>query len=129
MRSYLFVSIAVVGCCVCSVGGYAVGAYMQFLHTFAAKQDIFVRDITTARGLAKSEDSDLLDWVRADAPLQYQFLTGFEAIRSASLPIKLVAVTRMTWGAKPSEALRSPDRWQKMMRDCECGLVLPDSKL
>src|SRR5438034_9772967 len=117
MRSYFLVLLALVSCCAFAIGGYAVGAYMQFLHAFAAKQDTFVRDILTARVAVKNQDSELLEWMRRDAPLQYQFLTDFETIRNASLPVRLGAVTRMTWSqwSITSEAIRSSDRWQKMM--------------
>lgn len=64
MKRYLCVSLALVSCCAFAIGGYAVGAYMQFLHTFVATQDTFVRDIVTAQGLTKSQGAELLEWMR-----------------------------------------------------------------
>lgn len=130
MKRYILVLLAVAGCCICAIGGYAAGAYMQFLYTFEAKQDTFVRDILTAQALTKNRNSEVLEWVRMDAPLQYQFLTDFEAIRNAPLPTKLTAVARMTWinRAWPSANIRSSDRWRKMMRNCNCGIAFSDPK-
>jgi hypothetical protein len=108
-----------------AIGGFAVGAYMQFLHTVSATQDILVRDIAIARALTRNEGPQLLEWMRADAPLQYDFLTDFEEIRTAPLPMRLTTVAQMTWNLRwmTRDALRPADRLQDMMRKCECGLV------
>ncbi len=130
MRSYLSVLLTLACCCAFAIGGYAVGAYMQFVHTFAATQDTFARDIITAQGLVRNQESDLLEWLRRDAPLQYQFLTDFERIRNEPLPVRLSTVTRMTWSqwSMTTDGIRSSDHWRHMMRDCECGLAAPDAK-
>ena len=127
MKPVLWVLIAIVSCGTFAVGGYAAGAYMQFLRTFALKQDTFARDIITAQGLARNRDSELLEWMRNDIPLQYQFLTDYEAMRNASLPVRLSMVARMTWRTRSTgdEGIRSAERWRKMIRECECGLSAP----
>jgi hypothetical protein len=130
MKSYSQLSIALASCCACALGGYATGAYLQFLHSFAATQDAFARDIVIAQGLVRNQDSELLEWVRKDAQLQYQYLANYETVRNASFPVRLTAVARMTWtrSSLASEALRSSDRWQQMMLDCACGLAKPGVK-
>jgi hypothetical protein len=128
MKSYFLALLALVCCFAFAIGGYAVGAYMQFAHTFAATQGIFARDLITAEGLVKHQESELLESMRTDAPLQYQFLTDFEAIRNAPLPVRLSTVAQMTWSnwSMASGGIRSSDRWRQMMRRCECGLSVPD---
>ena len=128
MRRYLLPSLALATCCAFAIGGYAVGAYMQFLQTFAATQDTFARDIITAQGLTKNESSGLLEWMRTDIPLQYQYLVMFEATRNSSLPVSLSSVARMTWSQRSmaSYALRSSDQWRQMMQKCACGLASTD---
>ena len=125
MRPYLWAFVACLGCCVFAVGGFAVGAYMQFLHTVTATQDIFARDIAVAGFLKRNEASQLLEWMNADAPLQYDFLTDFEKIRTAPLPMRLTTVAQMTWNLRwmTRDALRPSDRLRDMMRKCECGLA------
>ena len=130
MKRYLIVLLALVSCCAFAIAGYAVGAYMQFLYTFSAKQDALVRDIATARGLTNNQVSETLEWVRKDAPLQYEFLSDYEKIRNASLPVKLSSVARMTWTLRawPSEGIRTSERWRQMMSNCQCGLAPIDLK-
>jgi hypothetical protein len=118
---------AVTACIVCAVGGFAVGAYIQFLHTVLATQDSFARDVITAKSLARNQSSDLVKWMMADAPLQYRYLTEFDKVRSQPFPLRLAAVARMTWTLRSirPEEFRSPEQLQNMMRDCACGLTRP----
>ena len=127
MKSYICVLVAVMGCATCAVGGFAVGAYIGFLHTVLGTQDTFARDIITAKSLARNQSPDLLKWMMVDAPLQYQFLTEFDKARSQPLPLRLTAAARMTWTFRsiPPKEFRSPQQLQKMMRDCGCGLAPP----
>jgi hypothetical protein len=130
MRRYLWAFVACLGCCVFAIGGFAVGAYMQFLQTVTATQAIFAQDIAIAQFLTRDEGSQLLEWMRADARLQYGFLTEFERARTAPLPVRLTTVAQMTWNLRwmTRDALRSSDRLQAMMRECECGLSPPGTQ-
>jgi hypothetical protein len=124
MRPYLWGFIACLGCCVFAISGFAVGAYMQFLHTVTAEQAIFAQDIATAQFLTRDEGSQLLEWIRNDVRLQYTFLTDFESIRTAPVPVRLTEVAKMTWNLRwmTRDAIRSSERLREMMRKCECGL-------
>ena len=124
MRPYVWTLLAVIGCCLFAMGGFAVGAYMQFLHTVAGTQDIFVRDITTAKSIARNECPNLMEWVKLDVPVQYVSLTEYEKLQTEPLPVRLTKIALMTWSLRsmPLNVIRSSDRWQRMMRDCDCGL-------
>jgi hypothetical protein len=130
MRSYSWLLLTLACCCAFALGGYAVGAYMQFVHTITATQDIFARDVITAQGLVTNQQSKLLEWLRTDAPLQYRYLTEFERIRNEPLPIRLSTVTRITWSqwSLTTNGLRSSERLRQMMDACKCGLAGPDAK-
>ena len=127
MKLRLCAPVAVTACIVCALGGFAVGAYMQFLHTVLATQDTFVRDIITAKSLARNQSSDLVQWMMADAPLQHLYLREFEKVRSQPLPLRLASVARMTWTLRsiPPKEFQSTQQLQNMMRDCGCGLAVP----
>ena len=130
MKRYLYVLIVVASCAGFAIVGYAVGAYMQFLQTFNGQQGRFAHELIDARLLMRNQSVELLKLLQEDIPLQYQFLTGYEEIRNAPLPIRLSTVTRVTWSNWPlaSQGVRSSAQWQKMMHDCECGLAVPDPK-
>lgn len=125
MRPCVMGFIACLGCCVFAISGFAVGAYMQFLHTVTTEQALFAQDIAIAQLLTRDEGSQLLEWMRNDVRLQYSFLTDFESIRTAPLPVRLTEVAKMTWNLRwmTRDAIRSSERLQDMMRKCECGLA------
>ena len=129
MRPYVWGFVACLGCCVFAISGFAVGAYMQFLHTVTATQAIFAQDIATAQLLTKNGSAQLLEWMRNDARLQYTFLTDFERMRTAPLPVRLTEVAQMTWNLRwmTRDGIRSSERLQAMMRKCECGMAPPET--
>ena len=106
-----------------------MGAYMQFVHSITATQSTFARDIITAQGLIRHEETAMLDLARRDAALQYRFLINLETIQKQPLPLRLVTVSRITWLEWPitSSGIRSSDRWRHMMRACNCGIEVPDA--
>ena len=98
MRRYLWAFVACLGCCVFAIGGFAVGAYMQFLQTVTATQAIFAQDIAVAQFLTRDEGSQLLEWMRADARLQYGFLTGSRWYDRAEAPVRFWLVVTLNIG-------------------------------
>lgn len=125
MKNLSWALVALTCCCAFGIGGFAVGAYMQFLHAFAMNQDLLVRDITTAKTAARNDIPQLMEWMKTDVPLQYEFLTDRERIRSKPVLSRLATVARITWDQRgnPETVIRSSDSWQRMIRKCDCGLT------
>ena len=123
-KQSLWIATILSACCLCVVGGFAVGAYLQFRNTVMMTQDVLARDILTANMCVNNGCTDVMKWLRVDAPLQLNNYSVFEAVLREPLQTKLYHAARLTWEARDRVAItRPPDVFLKKMRDCNCGLT------